>query len=416
MSDSSSDAVVFDATGVFGVEDCSTVVDSYSSLTSTELVSGTVADIMDLDPYTTGQLRNTIGTYIDWTVENLVGSKWNSFNMVGGSTVTSWGFEITGFFNPDDQQEAAIIILDSEPRTITQKTKPQISVPVALAGFRRYRWEVTDTASSTTSLGSVHMAYCKASGDVCPAIGNYPSVAEGQISPSSCPEGYRGYSYRECSGGVLGPVKTDKCTMKPPVNARYTQSLYNFVMGTQVTTRVPLVRNLVDRWYVDTGVFLPDGLSLNEKTGEISGVPTSVQELTTYTVYAENESGATQATVSIQVRKGECMAEGVFPVTYVGETAVYECSSQGSYVGTQKRACILGSENGEWQKASGFCVSVPLLVVVVLIVIIIIAVVVLILLRTSKKAKAKGGVKGKKTVKTSKTAGKPTASTKKVKV
>ena len=27
-----------------------------------------------------------------------------------------------------------------------------------------------------------------------------------EISPSSCPEGYRGYSYRECSGGVLGEV------------------------------------------------------------------------------------------------------------------------------------------------------------------------------------------------------------------
>ena len=32
LSGSSSDPVVFDATGVFGVEDCSTVVDSYSSL------------------------------------------------------------------------------------------------------------------------------------------------------------------------------------------------------------------------------------------------------------------------------------------------------------------------------------------------------------------------------------------------
>ena len=156
-------------------------------------------------------------------------------------------------------------------------------------------------------------------------------------------------------------------------------------------------------------------MSLNAQTGQISGTPIAEQELVTYTVYAENESGATQATVSIQVRKGECMAEGVFPVTYVGETAVYECSSQGSYVGTQKRACILGSENGEWQKASGFCVSVPLLVVVVLIVIIVIAVIVLILLRTNKKAKAKGGVKGKKSVKTSKTASKPTTM-KKVKV
>ena len=50
LSDSSSDAVVFDGTGVFGVEDCCTVVDSYSSLESTKLDYGTIADIMDLDP------------------------------------------------------------------------------------------------------------------------------------------------------------------------------------------------------------------------------------------------------------------------------------------------------------------------------------------------------------------------------
>ncbi|KNB42200.1 hypothetical protein JH06_4495 [Blastocystis sp. subtype 4] len=402
LSGTTADPVLFDATGVFGVEDCSTVVDSYSSLTSTTPNSGTVDAIMDLDPYTTGLLPNTIGTYIDWTIENLVGSKWNSFNMVGGSTVTSWGFEITGFFNPDDQQEAAIIILDSEPRTITQKTKPQISVPVALAGFRRYRWEVTDTGSTTTSLGSIHMAYCKASGSVCPGIGNYPSVGEGQISPSSCETGYRGYSYRECSGGVLGEVKTDQCVKKPPTNARYRSSQNRFVMGTVVTTGVPSVNNIVDRWYIDEGVTLPNGLSLDSQTGEISGTPTDIMDLTTYTVYAENESGATQATVSIQVRKGTCMAEGVFPVTYVGETAVYECSSQGSYVGTQKRACILGSEDGEWQNASGFCTSVLTIVVIVVVAVVIIAVAIFLLVRAGKKAKAVGGVKGKKTVKKSK--------------
>ena len=85
---------------------------------------------------------------------------------------------------------------------------------------------------------------------------------------------------------------------------------------------------------------LPDGLSLNEKTGEISGIPTYTTELRSYTVYAENKSGATQANFSIQVQKGQCIAEKVFPVTFVGETAVYECLSQGSYVGTQKRACM----------------------------------------------------------------------------
>ena len=326
LSGSSSDPVVFDSTGVFGVEDCSTVVDSYSSITSTDPTSGTIEEIMDLDPYTTGLLPNTIGTYIEWTVENLEGSKWNSFNMIGGTTVSSWGFDIIATYNPDqsDQSDQPITILSALDQTVTTRTKPQISVPVALAGFRKYRWEVTDTGSTTTTLGSVHMAYCKATGDVCPSIDNYPSVGEGQISPSSCETGYSGYSYRECSGGVLGEVKTDQCSKKPPTNARYLSSLYSFVMGTAVTTGVPVASGIIERWYIDTDVILPAGLTLNAETGEISGIPTEVKEMITYTVYAENQSGAAKTEVTMLVRKGTCKAEGVFPLTDVGETAVYE--------------------------------------------------------------------------------------------
>ena len=134
LSDSSSDAVVFDATGVFGVEDCSTVVDSYSSLESTNPSSGTVAGIMDLDPYIVGGLPNTIGTYIDWTVENLEGSKWNSFNILGSYIGSSWGFDIYGYSNPYDEQEP-VTILNAVNQTMIERTKPQISVPVALTGF-----------------------------------------------------------------------------------------------------------------------------------------------------------------------------------------------------------------------------------------------------------------------------------------
>ena len=73
---------------------------------------------------------------------------------------------------------------------------------------------------------------------------------------------------------------------------------------------------------------------------------------------------------------------------------MYQCSLQGSYVGTQKRACVLGKKDGEWQKATGFCMPVFAIVVIVVVVIIVIAVVVLILSR-SRKTKAVSGVKGK---------------------
>ena len=141
---------------------------------------------------------------------------------------------------------------------------------------------------------------------------------------------------------------------------------------------------------------LPAGLTINPTTGAISGTPTTIQDLETYRVYAKNSRGVVYADVSIQVRKGVCPADSVFEITEVGKTFVYECSKQGAYVGTQSRKCVLGATDGEWQKASGFCMSIVLIVVLIVIAIIIIAAIVFVLIRISRKSKAVGGVKGKK--------------------
>ena len=116
-----------------------------------------------------------------------------------------------------------------------------------------------------------------------------------------------------------------------------------------------------------------------------------------FTIYGENEQGSTEVEISISIRKGECRAEGNFPKAFVGETVTFECSTQGSYIGTQKRTCKLGSRDGEWEKVQGTCVSIVLLVVVIIIVVIIIIVIIVIIVKThKKKVKAVGGTKGKK--------------------
>ena len=90
-------------------------------------------------------------------------------------------------------------------------------MPVGIAGFRQLRFEVDSAASGVVSTNAYVMQYCKPSGSgSCPAMGNYPAVGEGQISPSTCPEGFRGYSYRECVNGQLGDVKNDKCDYRLP--------------------------------------------------------------------------------------------------------------------------------------------------------------------------------------------------------
>ena len=143
------------------------------------------------------------------------------------------------------------------------------------------------------------------------------------------------------------------------------------------------------------GVSLPTGLTLNSQTGEITGIPTQEYALNTYTIYGGNQAGTTFTTISISVQRGTCRADGVFPTTNVGETAIYDCASGGSYIGTQRRACVLGETDGEWQNASGFCMSVGVIAILVVVVIIVILVVVFFFVRVNRKAKAVGGVKGK---------------------
>ena len=161
----------------------------------------------------------------------------------------------------------------------------------------------------------------------------------------------------------------------------------------------PSYKNIIMRFFMQDSTPLPDGLTLNEQTGEITGKPIALLNTKMFTVRAENPKGETYVTVTINVRKGYCQPEGVFERTNVGEMAVYQCSMQGSYVGTQKRACVLGKRDGEWQKATGNCLPIMGIVIAVVIVILVIVAVVFILLRT-RKSKSVGGVKGKAAMKT----------------
>ena len=88
---------------------------------------------------------------------------------------------------------------------------------------------------------------------------------------------------------------------------------------------------------------------------------------------------------------GGCARErGCVPV--LESVAVCQCSEQGSYVGTQKRGCVLGEKDGVWEKASGNCVSVIGIVILILVVIIVVVIVVLVVRRTRKAKVVKKAV------------------------
>ena len=223
------------------------------------------------------------------------------------------------------------------------------------------------------------------SGDMCPADGFFPSVGEGELSLSICPEGFVGYSYRLCRNGVLGEVRLDRCEYKPPSGLAYVISSMECMIDVDVTSGMPTYTGFVTEFYMEGEASLPEGLTFNSTTGEIRGVPraTSMRQ---FTVCVKNPAGEACTEITISVEKRDyCEASDGFERTKVGETAVNECSMKGSYVGRQKRVCVKGTNGGEWQKATGFCMSVVVIVLIVDIVIIVTVVVVFVLLLIAKR-------------------------------
>ena len=385
-------AVVFDATGVFGVNDCSVVVDTFSEIDASEVSGCTKEDLLDILPTTYGYIPNAAGSFLAWTVENLEGSKFNTFALQTNTATTGYGFSVYGRWEATDEYTSALAVTEQATK---QQDRNTWSMPAGIAGFTQFRFVVDSAASSTVSTNAYAMVYCKASGSgSCPAMGDYPAVGEGEISPAKCAEGFRGYSYRTCTNGQLGEVQNDKCEYKLPGKPDYMNNNMEFVMGTEVSSGVPTYRNIIQEFYMQENTPLPEGLKIDATTGEITGIPVATMDTKTFTVRGKNPKGESFVAITITVRKGRCPPEGVFERTPVGEVAVYQCSLQGSYVGTQKRACVLGKKDGEWQKATGFCMPVMAIVLLVIVVIIVIVVVVVILSR-SRGVKAVGGVKGK---------------------
>ena len=220
--------------------------------------------------------------------------------------------------------------------------------------------------------------------DMCPADGSFPAVDDGKFSLSFCPDGFTGFSYRLCTNGVLGEVQIDRCDYRPPSGLAYVISSMECMVDVEVTSGMPTYTGFVTEFYMEGEASLPEGLTFNSTTGEIRGVPraTSMRQ---FTVCVKNPAGEACTEITISVQNAYCEASDGFERTKVGETAVNECSLQGGYVGRQKRVCVKGTNGGEWQKATGFCMSVVVIVLIVDIVIIVTVVVVFVLLLIAKR-------------------------------
>lgn len=104
-----------------------------------------------------------------------------------------------------------------------------------------------------------------------------------------------------------------------PSNLGYTNGgIISVVAGSAITPLVPRVDNDVRSYAVQSA--LPNGLSLDSKSGILSGTPTTPQGVQRYVVVATNKNGLDSATLSIVVL-GTLPASFAYATPYIVTTA-----------------------------------------------------------------------------------------------
>lgn len=104
------------------------------------------------------------------------------------------------------------------------------------------------------------------------------------------------------SAGSTTATISISIAVQPPSNLVYSPSTVNDTLGTAMQADVPTVNGEVDSFTIAPA--LPLGLSLDAKSGAISGTPAAFSGAFVYTVTAENSSGTTTAQITLAVNAG----------------------------------------------------------------------------------------------------------------
>ncbi|KAK8797176.1 hypothetical protein WA158_004386 [Blastocystis sp. Blastoise] len=137
----------------------------------------------------------------------------------------------------------------------------------------------------------------------CHADGLYTPAVSGENGYRDCESWYSGTYSRPCSNGVWG-VESSTCTLNAPLSIQYDAKAYIFFTNKRTSSSTPVVRAALATITVEPA--LPSGLSIDSKTGVISGKANALFNTTDITVITTNEKGSASTTISISaINSGE---------------------------------------------------------------------------------------------------------------
>ena len=173
----------------------------------------------------------------------------------------------------------------------------------------------------------------------CEADGDYPAASSGSTSSIACPPLYSGSITRLCYDGTFGePV--NNCNPSEPASVVISPSEITAVTNRAIEPIVPMIE--AAEYIVSVSPSLPTGLNLDSETGVISGIPSVVTPMTTYTLTVTNVGGSKTASFSLTIEQGpiDCEADGDFYAVEDGQTSSIACPEY--YTGTIDRLCTHG--------------------------------------------------------------------------
>ena len=133
------------------------------------------------------------------------------------------------------------------------------------------------------------------------------------------------------SGPVSDPSPTVTPTA-PPTNLTYATNPVAYTLGTAIAPNTPSSSGGSVVIY-SVSPALPPGLNLNALTGAISGTPTAITSIASYTVTATNAGGSATVSLSITVNPPAPPTITLQPMSqtvYVGQTATFRVTASGT--------------------------------------------------------------------------------------